>query len=444
MPTEIWVRNPDNYIKECVEVGITHLAWDYGILKKKSIDPDRFAQLYYGASLPWRALIIREQGAVEIDQDHNMDNPSAVYPVWEYGQPIELLERYVTDQANTLERMRADKMCPDKPLDGQEHRVVIIRMPSGSTSPGRAFLRVLSQFQDEYPECIIHVHGLYSFRLMFALSFRSVDIEPRNLAQKGKVVLPSGKEMAFEYTSNEDQWVNLLGFKTVDLKIPRNRCMFNIRSALWAGEHFKEAVKFRTRGFTHVDPDDPMKKLPQSRSIMVHRVNPQEGDKFLCNLCSLQTACKYFRDGAVCIVPDSEPVELARFFKTRDADSIIDGLGTLLAAESSRLTKALAAEQEKEELYPETTKIINTLFDRGVKLAKLVDPRLAAAGAPRISVTQINGATPQGLVSSITEQFVAMGIPRSDITPDMVMKLLNEQTDLKQKAIEVAAVEKSA
>lgn len=427
MTTEVWLRNPDNYIKECIEAGAFDFAWDHGILKKRSIDPFRFGNLYCGVQ-PWRALVIGEQGASLINNTHNLDNPVEVYPVWEYGAPVENLE----------------KLCAENLIAEQEHRVVVIRPPKGNTNVGKAFYRMLSHMQEEYPECIIHVHGMYSYRLLFALGYKSVDVEPRELARVGKVTLPTGKEVTYEYAAQEPQWINLLGMKPHELKQPRLRCIYNIRSAVWAGENFLKSIKFKTTGFTHVDPDDPIKRPARNKSIMVRRVPAQEGDKFLCDMCSLQVACKYFRTGAVCIVPDSEPVELARFFKTRDSDTIIDGLGTLLATQTRRIEKALVKEEDSGSLSPETTKMINTLFDRGVKLAKLVDPHLAAASAPRTNVTnltQINASTPQELMAQVVESFVQQGIPRGSITPDMIQRVLSNPEDLKQRAIDVASQE---
>lgn len=432
-------------MKEVTEVGKTDICWDYGLLRKRAIDPTRFCNLHFGTT-PWRAMIMRAEGTSLIDSTHTLEKPAAVFPTWEYGQQWETLEKMVKSPVGENPSACSDKDTPVeyRPVLGQEHRVVVIRPPAGNTSIGKAFLRILSELQEENPECIIHVHGLYSFRIMFGLEFRSVDFEARTHASKGRVVLPSGKVVSFEQATQEPHWVTLLGSHPVDLKIPRNRCMFNIKSASWAAEHFKEAVKFKTKGFTQIDPDNPFKKMPRNNTIMVKRVRSSAGDKWICNTCNLQLACKYYREGAVCIVPESEPVELARFFKTRDSGTIIEGLGTLLAAQSQRLSKALVAEGEKEELHPETTKIINTLFDRGVKLAKLVDPSLAASSAPRVTqnnLTQINASTPQALMASIVEEFVKQGIPRSQITPDMVLQIIKKPEDVRGRAIEVASQE---
>lgn len=429
MTCEVWLRNPDNYIREVIEVGESNLVWDFGVLKKKSIDPHKLCMLYYGEQLPWRAIIVKSPIAYMIDAEHTEDNPVATWPVWEYGQSWESLLKLI-----------------DNPAEGQEHRIIITGIPSVAEGPGRLFVRQLSELQEEHPEVILHVHALYSFRVLFGLEFKSVDFDARTHAAKDTVVLPSGKRVSQASSTQQPHWVNLMGMRPVDLKVPRNRCMFNIKSAVWAGEHYKEAIKFRTRGFTHIDPDDPFKRSPRSQSIMVKRVKASPGDKWLCDTCNLQLACKFFRSGGVCIVPESEPVELARFFKTRDADTIIDGLGTLLATQTRRLEDALQSEHDKQELHPETTKIINTLFDRGVKLAKLLDPALAAAGAPKVTtnnLTQINAANPQELMAAIVQEFVNRGIPRESITPDMVLSIMEKPEDIRARAIEVASSEAS-
>lgn len=450
---EVWMRNPRNYIRECVEVGVSRFVWDSGSLRKGNIDPYKFHELYNGIVQPWDAIIIHKENAVHLGTGRSETNPIGGYPVWYYGQPMERLEDLIAHPVGESTRLvNGSKPIDWNPVKGQAHRIVIVNIPPVGTGHGRQFIRLLDEMQEEYPEVTLHLHSLYSYRTMFGLNFKSVDCDPRTIAQKGRVYLPTGKEVYFESTLGEPHWVTLLGMRPVELRIPRNRCIYNIKSMTWAAEHFKDAVKIETRNADHAtDPNDPKSKVPTSKSIMVRRIRPSDGDKYLCNVCTLQTACKYFREGAVCIVPGSEPLELAKFFKTRDSDTIIDGLGTLLAAQTHRLEKALETEEVSKELLPETTKIINTLFDRGVKLAKLVNPALAAAGANKFNFnfgdtnnTQINAGTPQALMAAIVEEFVKRGIPRASITPEMVMKVYTSPDDLKQKAIEVAASEKSA
>lgn len=121
---EVWLRNPDNYIKEVLEVGHSDLIWDWGVLRKKRIDPFSFCNLYFGVN-PWRAMIARSHGTSLIDNDHDMDNPIAVWPTWEYGEAFSRLERLIEDPWGEDEERCSDINVPSevRPVFGQEHRV---------------------------------------------------------------------------------------------------------------------------------------------------------------------------------------------------------------------------------------------------------------------------------------------------------------------------------
>lgn len=446
MATEVWFRNPDNFIRECVEIGANQVAWDRGLLVKKGIDPSKFADLYYPASQDYRMLIVGDQGTAELRRGFTMKSPFAVFPTWEYGEDDidQLVEALASNVGDDAEACGDPDLAPDeRPVFGQEHRVVVIRPPQANTGPGRKFYRLLRELQEEFEDAILHVHGLYSFRVMFGLGYRSVDVEPRLLAQKGKVVLPSGKEVTFERAAAAPQWVNVVGFTPGDLRIPRNRCMYNMKSAWWAAAHYRDNVKFRVRAGQALDPKAVSVK-PQTVNAVNTGPHPATvGDKFLCATCSLQDTCKYFRSGGVCSIPGSEPASLARLFKSRDADTIMEGLATLLAAQTRRLERGLEDEAEFGGLDPEVTRIVNSLFANGVKLAKLRNPAL---NGPRLGV-QVNvgggppltGATPSAVMAGIVAELEGRGIPRDKITPEMVMGLLQGQP-----VIDVAAVEARA
>lgn len=65
MATEVWFRNPHDYIRELVEVGECRIAWDRGLLVKRGIDPIKHADLYYGKGTDWRILTVGNQGSAE-------------------------------------------------------------------------------------------------------------------------------------------------------------------------------------------------------------------------------------------------------------------------------------------------------------------------------------------------------------------------------------------
>jgi hypothetical protein len=446
MSTEVWLRNPHDYIREVVEVRHHLIAWDRGVLVKKAIDPNRFADLYFDSTVDYRMLAIGGQGAAELQRGRTMRNPAAVYPVWEYSEDLATLMEFIENPpGEDVDACEDPRFEPDeRPVLGQEHRVVITEMPPVNTGPGRRVIRLLSELQEDYPDVILHLHGLYSYRTMFGQNFRAADVDARTAAQKGKVMLPMGKEVKYERAVEFPQWVSLCNMLPVDLKIPRNRCMYNIKSALWAAENFNRNYKFRSNGKVPIDPDQPSSQV-QPATVKSYATSPakEDGDKFLCDTCSIADSCKYYREGAVCSVPGTEPAKFASMFRTRDSDQIIDALGSLLETQANRLERGIEDEEFGEEMDPEVSKMINSLFANGVKLAKLVNPSLSGGSKVGVFVNGGQGSSvavgtsAQQLTASIVAELEEQGVPRDQITPEMIGQVINGE----KPAIEAKAVE---
>lgn len=452
MTTQPWFRNPDLYMRELVEVGATTIVWDRGYAHKKRVDPYRHAELYFPADVEYRLLLTGDQGTAELRRGHDMSKPFAVYPTWEYGQPWEVLEEIVARNVGDDPHVCGDKSVPvdERPVLGQEHRVVIIRPPIANSGPGRKFFIDLRNLQLEYPDTIIHVHGVYSYRVAFGMQFASADIECRTLARAGKVALPTGKEMKYEQTMRCPQWITLLGFNVSDLKVPRNRCMYNIKSAMWAAEHFDSVIRVKTRGGHRVDPTS-VSPPPATTSAAITKGSAAEGDKYLCDTCSLSNSCKYYRSGSVCAVPGSEPASLARMFGSRDADTIVSALGGVLSAQAARMERGMADELEYGELDSEVTRIATLLVKGGKDLAKLLDPSLRAGPTTAIQINQggqvaVGSVSPGQVVAGIVAELEARGFQRKDITPAMIEGLLKEMAAGKSAtaAIEAKVISSSA
>ena len=231
--TEVWFRNPGNYIRELVETRSRKVAQDAGYLAKRKLDSHKHAQLYFESVgiTDWRALIIDPSGTMELDKDHTTKNPKAVYPTWSADEDFEILEDMIAYPLGEDADVCSDESIDIRyrPVFGQEHRVIITDFPNTRMVATRNLLRLIMELLVEYPNCILHLHGMYSFRVMFGMGFQSVDVDPRTGASKGKVTLPSGREMIAEKTISCPQWVNLLNMRVVDLKEARNRCIYNIR-----------------------------------------------------------------------------------------------------------------------------------------------------------------------------------------------------------------------
>lgn len=446
MATEVWFRNPHDYIRELVECAETNIAWDRGLLVKRRIDPIKHAQLYIGKSLPYRILCVGPQGTAEYRPGDELDKPSAVYPTWSYGEDSIILEEMLSHPLGEDEDSINDESLPgdERPIRDQEHRVVITDVPDTRAGSGRQFLRYLKSLQEDFPNAIIHLHGTYGWKVAFGMGWGAADVEPRTSAQKGKVHLPSGAVEKYERLVQKPQWCEALGFKPNDLAVPRNRCMYNIKSAVWAGLNYEELYKFKVRSGAEVDylSSDKDHVPQETKSIFSGPVKKAPGDQLICDTCTLQSKCKYFRVGSVCTVPGADPVPLARMFGTRDADDIIDGLGIVMAAGANRLEKAVRWEEIDGEMSPEVTKMMGQIFDQGTKLAKLLDPKRFSPGA-KVNVNVGNGAPslstgdPRQIVAAAVRELRNQGIAVEDITPEAILGVMTgmNSPEAAQKAV---------
>lgn len=428
--TEVWVRNPYNFHRQTVAEGMCRVAWDRGIVTKMHMDPYKFMELHYGGQYPWEALLIGQQGTAHIDADHKPGNPKAVYPTWSFGEDPEELQQIIEDPVGSHEERCFGDSPDETPVFGQPHRVVIIGGPDPKRIEGKQFYPFLAELQADNPECIIHLHGSYSTRTMFGFGFGSADFEPRQSAAGGQVTLPIGRNVPWELLQKHPKWATMLGYKPIELSIPANRCTYNIRSHVWMGLNFQQLSVIPSstaKALQLVDSDAAIYKPQQGTKI--YPVAPKQlGDKFLCDSCSVQLSCSYSRAGAVCAVPGSEPVPLSRYFKTRDSGLILDGLSTLMQTNVHRMERGLADETNEGALNPEVSKIIKTLFDQGVTLAKLVDPGMRdpklAINVGNNNTTNIINGNPQQAVAAVIRALEAKGIKRDEITPQMVQNLL--------------------
>jgi hypothetical protein len=429
--TEVWFRNPHNYVRELAEVlgpNQPQIVWDRGILVKKLIDPVKHAKIYFGDNTNARILCVGPQGTAELDRDNGLDHPVAVYPTWEYGEDFGILEEMVSSPiGEDVDACSADVPRDERPVIGQEHRVVITNLPNAQQAVNRPFYRHLMELQEENSHCIIMLHGSYSFRIMFGQGMGAADAEPRTDAASGRVILPNGRILPYARTVSHQQWVNLLGFSVTDLKEPKSRCKFNIKSAMWAGEHFMEEIKFKSQGAHDVDYDSPHTVPATTAAVRSRNVLEAiaTGDKINCDSCSLSETCKYYREGSVCTLPGAETKSLVDKFKSRDSGHIIDGLGVVLGAQVERLKRGMDIEEEMEVLDPEVTRIMNQIFQNGKSLAKLVDPNLTKP------LVQINnghggGGSRQEVVASVVRALEAQGFKREAITPEMFQATMLE------------------
>jgi hypothetical protein len=432
MATEAWWRNPRLYIRELVEVGVGNLIFDMGVIAKHRMNVHEFVHAHYGQAIPYRLIILGNMTAAEYAPEKK--KPIAVYPVWHFGEDTGLLEEMLQDPVGQNKEACFDLDTPveERPVYDQEHRVIITNLPDSKMPQGRRLLAYLRDLQDTFPKAIIHLHGVFSYKVAFGYGLGAADVNPRDWAAHGQVALPGGSVVNVEKVQAHATWITAMGMTPGDLAVPRNRCIYNIKSGEWAAKNFLELTRFRTRpSKAPVDTVTPDReyRVPAPRNVLHGRLKVKEGDKVLCSMCSLAPNCSYFRDQAVCSLPDADPTPLANFFKTRDAQSIIDGLSVVVAFNARRLERGAETEEALDDIDPEVTKLAGVVFDQGVKLAKLLDPSLRGA-AVKINLNTpgsqaaVAGMTPQELTSGIIRALEHQGIPRDKITPEMVKGML--------------------
>lgn len=437
----VWFRNPDNYVKELVTADHRQVVWDKGYLFKKRIDPLKHAELYF-AGYPYRVMVVgnEEQGAAEYVNGCDIEHPVGVYPVVSMLQPnaIATLEELAANPSGENEDICKDPSVPadERPVFGQSHIIVVTDFPDLKTGRGRTMLRTVRDVGLDYPDAIIHIHGLYGWSALFGMGFKSIDYEARSTAQKGKIILPPGKEVKYEAGALLPQWITLLGFKPSELSIPANRCVYIIKSALWAADNFSESLNRRFRRDPNIKPEDVDTESSDAdftpattRAAYSPSLPILPTDKVHCDSCSLTEHCKQYREGSVCTL-DRDNKTLAQMFQTRDSETVLTGLQGILAKQADRAERAIEDEEEFGELNPDVTNMLNALFKNGVTYAKLVDPALRAG--PKVAV-QVNGAgavtvgqqaTPQQVMRDVFSAIEAQGIPRDAITPAMVRTMM--------------------
>ncbi len=455
MAVEVWFRNPIFYINECEELNQWNFVFDQGFLMNQDCNIDRWLALNVDPSVNYRVMVTSSNGAmsyanraIEIRPGFTHDEPSAVYPLWSHElgtlDDLEKMMRYSPGQ-DAAACSNTNRIQNQRPVLGQEHRVVIVA-PKSNSPEGKKLIRILSEMQTEYPDCTLHLHGSYGFGVMFGHDFKSVDVEPRELARGGKIITGGGFDGLWENVYERfPLWVKASEYTAADLAVPRYRCMFNMKSALWAAQYFKQNVKFKVHARPGMvfDPMDPYGSLDTATDHRPpYQGDPQPGDMLACDRCSLSSSCKFYRVDAVCSLPKSEGEELVGRFRTRDSSQIIDALGDMLDRQQARAERGIEQEIQDEKLDPEVTKIINGVIDRGVKLALLVDPALHPKTGVVVN-TQINNGgvhalgtgNMQELAGRAVAQLEAAGYARSEISMEMIQAVINGQP-VPPKAIE--------
>lgn len=479
---EIWLLDPGPFIDIAFDMGMSNFVFRSQYAEAHTVKQDftKFIDVF-SRGREWKVIWIPYPGnfCVLFTDVKGWDDPVAVWQIW----------RATENKLRDLDEMFWNPLPVGKvvggfgpksrvdvvevaPVKGQPHRVVLANAPSNDADWGK-IATFAQRLQAEDPKSTLHFHGQKSVGRTIGVAAKSFDHPVRIGWYSGhpRILLPNGMgwDMGVKPSKFQKDWLRIIGVDDKALlKIKKREVLsrevyrINLLSLRWAFLNWDRAWDFRRIAGDTEDIDSAdLDWEPASLPVRLRKTKGErmELDRWLCNTCSLQFRCPYSREGAVCIVPDSEPVELAEHFQTRSSASIIEGLATILQANSRRATRGMRAEEEACEkleeagdkfatgLSPEVTRILNSVFDRGVQLAKLVDPGIAARLAPQTKILNIGSVTTSGVLGPTTNQELmngviaeldARGITLADATPALIDSILAEST---QPAIEAKVQE---
>lgn len=445
---ETYYRNAHKYINVLQEYGIKSYAWSYGEHMRERMDSIQWASMQGGPDDEWRAMIVAIEGALAYDQrSEDWLDPVAVYPVWNTSMPISALEAYcatpVTENPKIMlskETFKGDYPGLFVPKPGQAHKVVIFAPPDIRSEVGRLQFKMMREVRDKYPDVEWIVWNTASFRIIFSGMFQGAGFDAFIKPKGHLLITPPGKVIQHSDRAVWKMWFEFMGYDFEEVwETLEGRIAYCIDSFNWASRHFERTTRFRLRVINGVDINTPdAEALDREYSeggwfragAMGDRVMAP-GDGILCDDCSVAPSCKVYREGAVCGVPSADGAELAKLFGSRDSDKIIDGLTEIVKIQSERVAADVNEEDARGERYMETDKRMKDLFDAGQKLAKLIDPSLNGKGTTvNVGLIGANGqpvvgtSTPQEVVGKAVRALEAAGIPRDEITNELILGVI--------------------
>lgn len=471
MSVDLWLRQPKGYLAEALEEGFRQFSWHVPALYKSRTEVLswlRAHSLGYGDNIKLR--LIDYHGCAEYTIFSNYDSPTAVYPTWAAeDEPWEQLEWLIKNPVGENVEFCTTEDVPKnmRPVLGQRHVIAIHRLPPPGIQQSLLALR-LRELQLDNPQVELFISGFRQFNSLFGMDFKAVDWMPLQMTPTGGVyelvILPTGKMLTREHIWDPRyrDWFELLGFDQLETVTRDELTQFTLRSAMWAWRNWDRVVPFVTkkafvRDYVKEHPDfikvdDRSFVLPAARRKLMRSLGLKAGeyDMFTCDTCILHNVCTLYRENSVCTVKGSDAVPLADSFGSRNVDVLIGGLSEVLRRQAERLEDSMAAEEAAGDgLDPEVTKLSKTVFDQGVKLAKLMDPGRFAGPKVNVNVGVGSGGNasvavstdPRQMVAGIVAELEAQGIPREKITSDMIKGVLEGAAHAGAKrAVEAAKI----
>lgn len=470
MPTEVWFRDPYNYVQFAAAEGVDRYVLSKSHLMARKIDPISFMRKHFlTSSIRPEFMTIGQEGAALYDLFSRIDKPKAFWPVWSFNDSTETLVELLSSPVGEDEEIcNTDKVnSAIRPVLGQPHRLILTDVPNQAHSVNQFRLAEIAALVKDFPDCSVHISGSYTFRVMFSQGFDSADYDPWSVT-RSYLSMPSGF-LVYGHKPQDIElyqgWLDMLGFTVERLSNMKERLHFNVCSVKWAAQHYDSTVLMKRRyhptseeqndtneAFKYRKPGRvPHEKFETSRTVAKKALafvgDGKNTDGIICDGCIFRASCKLAREGSICVAGASQVGELAKYFNTRDPSLIIDGLGKLMEMQTERLEDAVKREQETGEPDPEVTKQAKVVFDNAIKLAKVIDPKLNGGGTTvnvmnNGGITAVSSGDPRQMIAAVVRELENAGIPRHEITNDMIKGMLSNMAHGdQQKALEAKVIE---
>lgn len=332
---------------------------------------------------------------------------------------------------------------------------VFIRIPQEkgplkTASPeSKRALRDLWEVALDCPSTTLIAFGGYSPVVMWQMGLHGAALSFRDEHGRDRPEwTPFGREQTARPSSHWSDHELLTHRAMAKRKIYRSM-VFAKYIPVYVKEYYEGITRIKTPEQFVKSALDNIRKLPEKTFFQStgKRLPPElAGDKILCDTCSLQYACRIYKERSVCALPGKEFTRIAEFFGTRDSDDIIDGIGEILKFQADRFEQAIEREENRiaecksngdpvPDLDPEINKMANDLQKNAERLAKLVNPLLTR---PQVAIQQNFGKdatpaigekqpapewTPKQL-SGAARELEAAGVSREQQTIDMIQQHL--------------------
>jgi len=401
-------------------------------------------------------MVVDNRCGYEQDYTCKEREVKGVYPTWDYKKyNLKELRDYVENPWSSSYDLSPDLQYFEKPKPDQPHKIFIRDCFTGIRMKEKMRIKHLAKIQRVYENVeFFLVPKSYGFGMMFGMGFTSSSFGAFHWVKSnnGMMVSPGGKKIPWRQIPEYKEVFENMGYDPAWVQEDRyHGIQYMIDAARWAAHHWDDPTGPYPRPRNYkTDYNVPEMYVPSLSYKSVPTFNREKikpTDKILCNSCSLWRKCPAYRSGEVCNLSKSTTRKLAKLAGSRNAGDVVEMLSGIVEVQAGRAERLLEEEEVTNKSNSDVDTALNSLFKNGKQLALLLNPNLGRPlvqinnmnGIPHAQATQaINSADTRGLAAMVIKEIEATGVPREQITEQMVLDHIQDKYG--QKAIEAEVV----